>query len=489
MALKAPGIIRFAKAEAFSNCKVVESVVRLNSLKENHLGKYLRFLILLCTILGVPWTAWTQDGFPNSPFLPVLPKPDAIALPKDSNPPGVQWKSLLNHSFRFLLLENAFRYATEAGTRNPGLPYFSGYFKAVGNLHGWADGDPFYVNYVGHPMQGAVAGYIWARHDTQYRNVHFGKDPEYWKGRLRAGAFAWAYGEFTEIGPGISEAAIGNVQAFFPQQGFADHVVTPAIGLGWMIAEDAMDQYLVRYIERKTQNRVLRAAARGGANPARSLANVLNGQWPWARPRDEGGTITVQPKVDRDQEIEPKPGVAPFEFVANAYGFAGSQGSCAGGGGSAAFRIGSEWQIVADVNGCKMNALQRNLTGDSLTYMVGPRWTPPISGRLVPYFQILAGGNKLTQELMFPRQEAYLNALATSTGSAPPDHSEYTQQFERNGFAIAVGSGLDFHFNRALGFRLIGLEYVRSWTGGMPGFESQNGFQVKAGMVLRMGNW
>jgi len=48
-------------------------------------------------------------------------------------------------------------------------------------------------------MQGAVAGYIWARHDTQYRNVHFGKDPEYWKGRLRAGAFAWAYGDASRL--------------------------------------------------------------------------------------------------------------------------------------------------------------------------------------------------------------------------------------------------------------------------------------------------
>ncbi len=85
------------------------------------------------------------------------------------------------------------------------------------NLHGWADGDPFYVNYVGHPMQGAVSGYIWTLNDPKYRNVRFGKDPEYWKSRLRAGAFAFAYSEWTEIGPVMSEAAIGNIQAFYPQ--------------------------------------------------------------------------------------------------------------------------------------------------------------------------------------------------------------------------------------------------------------------------------
>ena len=73
--------------------------------------------------------------------------------------------------------------------------------------------------------------------------------PDYWKSRIRAGAFAWAYSEQIEIGP-ISEATIGNVQSAYPQQGFADHVVTPAIGLGWMIAEDALDRYLVRFVER-----------------------------------------------------------------------------------------------------------------------------------------------------------------------------------------------------------------------------------------------
>jgi hypothetical protein len=259
-----------------------------------------------------------------------------------------------------------------------------------------------------------------------------------------------------------------------------------------MIAEDVMDQYVVRYVERKTRNRVLLAAVRGGANPARSLANVISGQWPWARPRDHGeDLLAVRPNKPPRQDHEPelRPGVAPFEFAANAYGFEGSTGSCAGGGATAAFRIGPEWQIVADVNGCKMNALQKNLTGDLLTYMAGARWTPRVSGRLVPYFQILAGGNKVTQELLFPDQEAYLNGLAKSTSSPPPDHNHYTKQFEHDGFAMAAGVGLDVHFNRALGFRLIGLEYVRSWTYDLPGFASPNGFQLKTGIVLRMGTW
>ena len=42
-----------------------------------------------------------------------------------------------------------------------------------------------------------------------------------------------------------------------------------------MIAEDALDRYLVRFVERKTPNRYIRALVRGAANPSRSFANVI----------------------------------------------------------------------------------------------------------------------------------------------------------------------------------------------------------------------
>jgi len=414
------------------------------------------------------------------------------AQPSVESPPSpVQWRSLFSQSFRLLFIEHAFRYATEPGTRHPGQPFFQGYVSSVGALHGWADGDPFYVNYVGHPMQGAVSGYLWTFNDTRYRFVEFGRNPDYWKSRIRAGAFAWAYSEQMEIGP-FSEAAIGNVQASFPQQGLVDHVVTPAIGLGWMIAEDALDRYLVRFVERRTQNRLIRVLVRGGANPSRSLANAVSGRWPWARPRDHAdlfAAVLPKPARRKTAEAERRSGVAPFEFAANAYALADPSGTCAGGGATAALRVTSQWQMVVDVNGCKMTGLERNLTGDSLSYMAGPRWTPPVTGQLVPYFQLLFGGNKLTQELMFPQKESYLVSLAKSMGTEPPEHSQYTQQFEHDGFAFAAGMGLDFNFNRALAFRLLAVDYTRSWANDLNGFTSPQGFQFKTGLVLHMGTW
>ena len=450
--------------------------------------RYTIWLVLLV----FPETVGAQnieDGDPpnrlvplTSPIPPVL-KP--ITAAEESRPPRVKWGSLLIQSSRFILFEHAYRYATEPATRDPDRPFFQGYVDSVSALHGWADGDPFYVNYVGHPMQGAVSGYLWTLNDTRYQYVEFGRSPEYWKSRLRAGAFAWVYSEQMEIGP-ISEASIGNIQASWPQYGFVDHVVTPAIGLGWMIAEDALDRYLVRFVERKTQNRVVRALVRGGANPSRSFANVLGGEWPWARPRDQVDYVSPARKV---QESESRPGVAPFEFAANAYAFPASTGICGGGGVSTAFRIHPDWQIVLDVSGCNINGLKKNLSGDALTYMAGSRWTPPVSGRLVPYAQMLFGGNKVTQELMFPTEKASLQQLAQSTGSLPPNHDQYTQQFEVDGLAAAAGMGLDFKFNRALAFRILDLEYTHFWVKELNGFAAQNGLQVKMGLVLHMGNW
>lgn len=465
---------------------------------ESHPGGSMSRCAIWLTFLALPGMVRAQNiddgGSADSPIpvaSTILPAPKPPSLPADSKPQGVKWGALFLQSSRFILFEHAYRYATEQATRDPDRPFGQGYVDSVSALHGWADGDPFYVNYVGHPMQGAVAGYLWTLNDTPYQYVQFGRSADYWKSRLRAGAFAWVYSEQMEIGP-ISEASIGNIQASWPQYGFVDHVVTPAIGLGWMIAEDALDQYLVRFVERRTQNRVVRALVRGGANPSRSFANVLGGEWPWARPRDQVDYLSpVQPDkpTRKVQESESRPGVAPFELTANAYAFPASIGVCGGGGASAAFRIHPEWQIVMDVSGCKINGLEKNLSGDSLTYMAGSRWTPPVSGRLVPYTQVLFGGNKVTQELLFPAEKASLQQLAQSAGAPPPNHDQYTQPFEVNGLAMAAGIGFDLRFNRALAFRIVDLEYMHSWMNDLNSFAARNGLQLKMGLVLHMGNW
>lgn len=415
---------------------------------------------------------------------------------------GIAWSHLLESSLMFLSVEHMFRYTTESGTRDAfDTPFWPGYLNSVGNLHGWADGDPFFVNYIGHPMQGAVAGFIWQHNDRAYRTVEFGKNSRYWKGKLRGAAFSYFYSLQFEIGP-LSEASLGHIQGLYPQQGFVDQVITPTIGLGWTLAEDSLDRYVIRYIESRTKNPYVRLLARGGLNPSRSFANVFNRELPWHRddrpgvfkPYPEAAAVTSFMEQSTERRVaHPPPGVAPFEFTVTpnyrAYVGSDAKGSCIGGGGTAAFRVASEWQIVVDVNGCKMLDLPTNLSGDSLSYMVGPRWTPSTSGRWNTHAQFLVGGTKLTQERLFPEERAVVMATDPPADQRNSLHALYTKDWDTNGFAIAAGTGVDYKINDALAFRVASLEYSHSWTQDLNGVNYQNGLQLTTGLVLRMGTW
>ena len=139
---------------------------------------------------AVPSLGSDRDGSAFQPILPaILPiiSPPAPRVAQ-SVKQGIDWTGLFTQSLNFLALEHGFRYLTEYGTRHPGTGTAKGYLESVGNLHGWSDGDPALVNYVGHPMQGSLAGYIWLQNDRKFRNVEFGNNRAYWKSRLRATA-------------------------------------------------------------------------------------------------------------------------------------------------------------------------------------------------------------------------------------------------------------------------------------------------------------
>lgn len=461
--------------------------------------------LFLC-LLGV---ALAQDHYPGSQpaegsadnggtagepaIAPVRPTVEMLIVqPKrQSKPEPVQWKSLFKQSLTFMTIENGWRYATERATRSPGMPFFKGYVDSVTNMHGWADGNPFLDNYIGHPMQGAASGLIWIQNDPRYRNVEFGRNPEYWRSRLRAGAYMWAYSTLLELGP-FSEASIGNIQAKIPEQGLVDHVITPLFGLGWLIGEDALDRFVIRRLEMRTNNRVYRILLRGCLNPTRSFSNVIGGRLPWRRLADEELRFRPAPSQAPSRArrpVEPLAGVAPFELGVNSYFLQATNGPCIGGGATAAFRIHPQWQIVGDLNGCTMNGLQKNFSGDYMTYVAGPRWTPLLNGRWKPYLQVLAGGSKATQELMMPELKAELERQASRTGGPVPDATEYTRQFDTAGYAISAGAGLDLHLNQAFAIRLASVDYTRAWIQPMPGFAAPGGIQLKFGVALRVGTW
>jgi hypothetical protein len=470
-------------------------------------GKTSQLVLLCATLLSAQPVL--QQSIPPIPAPAPEVRGDARSAPDiqpvpvvppvgQAAPTGEDWAGLARQSLAFLGLEHGFRLLTEAGTRSEAFGLGAGYRRGVGSLHGWADGDPFMVNYIGHPMQGSVAGFIWTQNDPSSRNLEIGKDRRYWKSRLRATAFAWVYSEQFEIGP-LSEASIGHVQAYYPQQGFVDHVVTPTAGLGWMIAEDTLDKYLVRPMEARYRNPVARALVRGFFNPTRSMANMMAGNYPWHRDDRPGittptGRFQALEELRRQQHSESQPpgtaGIAPFELTVHSQATQFNSRPCVGGGAEAAMRVSPKWQIVLEVSGCKLLDMPQNLSGDSLAYRIGPRWTPAPAGRWVPYAHVLVGGNKLTTEEFFPQ----LKAAVEPPGPPPATpnyalHALYTSSAETNGLSLAAGSGVDLKLNRALALRVANLEYTHSWVGGLNGLEFQNGLQFSTGLVLRMGTW
>jgi hypothetical protein len=199
--------------------------------------------------------------------------------------PGVEWGPLLKQSALFLAIEHSYRMATEPGSRAALRgPFLRDYLESVRGLGGWSDGDDFLTNYIGHPIQGSVSGYLYVQNDRRARRLEFSKHGVYWRSRLKAMAFSAAYSTQFELGP-ISEASFGNLggRTAPHAMSYVDLVVTPLGGMVWQVTEDALDKYVINWIERQTDVRVAQILVRGALNPTRSFANLLRGRVPWHR--------------------------------------------------------------------------------------------------------------------------------------------------------------------------------------------------------------
>lgn len=147
----------------------------------------------------------------------------------------------------------------------------------------WKDDDPFGVDWIGHPMMGAMTSAIYEQNDPKQRALMYENTHRYWMGRLRAMAYSAAYSAQWKIGP-ASEASIGNTgHTYYPRHGdgiytnetgMQDWFVTPIFGMGWNVGEDALDRYLVSHIRHAhPHSRVLLSVA-SLITPTRAAANV-----------------------------------------------------------------------------------------------------------------------------------------------------------------------------------------------------------------------
>lgn len=186
-------------------------------------------------------------------------------------------------SLRLLIAQHAIRIGFQEKTRRElSGPFLHDYHQSVTMPLSWSDGDSFAMNNIGHPIQGATVGFIWVA-NARAPGAPLSRSRAYWHSRLAATAWSAAYSVQFEIGP-FSEASIGNVGMKRDTTGWSDYIVTPTIGLGVMVGEDAIDRWVLPWIER-AESQTLTRVARSLLNPSRSLANMAGARMPWYRER------------------------------------------------------------------------------------------------------------------------------------------------------------------------------------------------------------
>ncbi|HEX8722970.1 MAG TPA: hypothetical protein VF736_20290, partial [Pyrinomonadaceae bacterium] len=194
---------------------------------------------------------------------------------------GFRWRPAVEQSLLFLAVQHGYAFTQPKTRRDLRGPFFKDYFRSVRSLHGWADGGRFFTNYVAHPMEGSLLGYVQIQNDPAGSRLRFNESGGYWRSRLKALAWSAAWSTQFEIGP-VSQASIGNV-GLHGKQTYVDIVMTPTAGLGLLVAEDALDRYVVERIERRTDSRYARILSRMALNPTRTAANLLRFKKPWHR--------------------------------------------------------------------------------------------------------------------------------------------------------------------------------------------------------------
>jgi len=261
-------------------------------------------LLSACPASTIPKFAFAGDKLDFS-FKPIQPAPRPTER--------FHWKSALWQSFDFLVVGHAFRLANDPGARDLLFhkPFWHDYLASADNFHmsRWGDGDDFLVNYIGHPMEGAVYGDIYLNNDPKGRAARFGRSSNYWYSRLKAMAWAAVWEAYFEIGPVFSEAAIGNEGGytyvpgcgFYPcskypgknfkpptnNTGWVDFVITPTVGMGWIVLEDAIEVKIVDRIA-KDSPALKYKILRGSLAPSHTFANLFAGKAPWFRYPKEG---------------------------------------------------------------------------------------------------------------------------------------------------------------------------------------------------------
>lgn len=434
--------------------------------------------------VDVSKNAWSV-ATPSDPLFAQIPQTNAIGKSRDYLLPPVSavspplsgerfhWKGLILQSLAFDMLSNATRVMTaDQGDRHLLLnkPFWSDYWASLGqfNMRRWNDGDGLDVNYVGHPMEGAIAGYLEIQNDPHGRSQRISRDPAYWHSRFRAFLWALAYSTQWEIGP-LGETAIFNQGGFtYPincakragqsgipctsphaqytnNTGWVDFIITPTVGTLWVLGEDTIDHYITDPVVERHPHTFGYKVLRSSLNPTRSLANMLRGRYPWYRDYEHLSEYEspIYGHFQRALAAEPNDHVdlnlyySSLNLYTNHSSCMGCRTGVAGAGVELGYYIRRYLDLIADV---------RVLPAAS------PLSSPNIGGQLVTatfgFRSGYSGQHFALKAVLAPGFASYSRAAACPDGSSTP---KLCRNFN---FAATAAIEGDVRFSRHFAFRV-----------------------------------
>jgi len=241
---------------------------------------------------------------------------DVVRHPPKTTEDKFHWEPALLQAANMTLFAHAWRAAWDPSLRYSlaHKPFFHDWFVSYSgyDMSRWNDGDDFIVNDVGHPLGGAALGRVYLQNDDASW-VQISKTRQYWGSRLKALAWMAAWSTQFEIGP-LSETAFGNQGGWSyvngcgtalsclkhgsptNNTGWTDLIMTPVVGLLWILGEDIADRYIVTPIARR--HHILGRGILGTAlEPSRSFASMFAGHAPWHLPAPENNfTYNAKPR-------------------------------------------------------------------------------------------------------------------------------------------------------------------------------------------------
>lgn len=276
-------------------------------------------------------TSFAQD-LPDSPSAEsssrgnLLPVETPSTTQLKAAPAKWNWKASTLQAFEFTMFNHVWRAAWDPSLRYQlaHKPFFQDWFASYGgyNLHRWGDGDDFVVNYVGHPLQGAVTSRTYLQNDPR-SFVPISRNRNYWVPLGWSTLWAAVWQVEWKVGP-FSETSFGNAGGWeyvpgcgtelsclnnpkYPKPptnntGLTDWVSSPLIGAAWVMAEDTLDRYVVAPVARNHRifgGRILRACL----EPSRDFAALFAGKLVWQLPQYENSYVvnTRAPKSKADE--------------------------------------------------------------------------------------------------------------------------------------------------------------------------------------------